>query len=182
VRIRSVDRPIKYAEAVRPLKTVKPKFKAQPQVTKTPEGRYTGDKAIDPLERQAWPKGKDFLGKIASLPERRVIWWLLKNGFQPGADFEFQPDYLGGRLIKGGLVADFAVYNILPGETVIWEVQGTTWHEAGWKEYRDEARKGTLLNIEGVAYLINLKESDIIRSDDSRNSVCEDAMRLLEWK
>ena len=83
--------------------------------------------------------------------------------------------------MKGGLVADFAMYNIAPGEVVIWEVQGTTWHKGGWREYRDEARKGTLLNIEGVAHLINLKESDIIRSDDSRNEVCEDAMRLIEW-
>lgn len=181
MRIRSIDRPVKYAPSLKPLKTVKPKLKFHPQVTKTPEGRYTGDKATDPLERQAWPKGKDFLGKRASLPERRVIWWLLNNGFKPGGDFEFQPDYLGGRLMKGGLVADFAMYNIMPGEVVIWEVQGTTWHEGGWREYRDEARKGTLLNIKGVAHLINLKESDIIRSDGSRNEVCEDAMRLLEW-
>ena len=154
----------------------------QPSFPKTRRGRYTGDKATDPLEKQAWPKGTKYMGKRASLPERRVIWWLLnRTNLQQGVDWEFQPDYLGGRIVRGGLVSDFALYTIFPGEIILWEVLGTTWHQAAWKILKDDARKGTLLNIKGIAAVIDLKEADIIRSDRSRDEVCEAALRVEEW-
>jgi hypothetical protein len=152
----------------------------QPSFPKTRRGQYAGDKATDPLEKQAWPKGTRYMGKRASLPERRVIWWLLnRTDLQQGVDWEFQSDYLGGRVVRGGLVSDFALYTIFVGEIVLWEVLGTTWH--AWTKVKDEARKGILLNIKNIAAVIDLKEEDIIHSDRSRDDVCEAAMRVEEW-
>ena len=182
MRHRSIARGIPKVPKFKPMGRKYVTSPKQPSFPKTRRGRYTGDKATDPLEKQAWPKGTKYMGKRASLPERRVIWWLLnRTDLQQGVDWEFQPDYLGGRIVRGGLVSDFALHTIFPGEIILWEVLGTTWHAAAWKVLRDDARKGTLLNIKGIAAVIDLKEEDISRSDRSRDEVCEAAMRAEEW-
>ena len=181
MRSRSITKPIKYPEKFKPLGRGLPRTRRpQLKIVKTPRAPKTADVAINPLERQAWPKGERFRDKKASLPERRVIWWLInKSGLEPG-DFEFQPEYLGGRQLKGGLVCDFAMLTIMPGAVVIWEVEGETWHEAAWKQIKDRLRKATLLTLPGVEMVISLQERDINRSDPSRDAVCEDAMKLIE--
>ena len=180
MRHRSVKRGAPKAPKFKPMGREYITSPKQPSFPKTRRGQYTGDRATDPLEKQAWPKGTRYMGKRASLPERRVIWWLLnRTSLQQGVDWEFQSDYLGGRVVRGGLVSDFALYTIFAGEIVLWEVLGTTWH--AWTKVKDEARKGTLLNIKGIAAVIDLKEEDIIHSDRSRDEVCEAAMRVEEW-
>lgn len=180
MRHRSVKRKAPKAPKFKPMGQKYITSPKQPSFPKTRRGQYAGDKATDPLEKQAWPKGMRYMGKRASLPERRVIWWLLnRTDLQQGVDWEFQSDYLGGRVVRGGLVSDFALYTIFAGEIVLWEVLGTTWH--AWTKVKDEARKGTLLNIKNIAAVIDLKEEDIIHSDRSRDEVCEAAMRVEEW-
>jgi len=181
MRHRSVTRSAPKAPKFRPMGRKYVVSERQPKIPKTRRGRYTGDKATDPLEKQAWPKGQRFMGKRASLPERRVIWWLLnRTSWEAGVDWQFQADYLGGRILRGGMVADFSIYSIWPGETVIWEVLGTTWHVAAWKQLKDEERKAKLLNL-GAAAVIDLKEEDIIRSDRERDRMCEAAREVMTW-
>lgn len=158
-----------------------PREEGIPDFPKTRRGQYAGDRAIDWREKEAWPKNTRFLNKLASLPERRIIWWLLfRAKLVPGADFEFQPDFLGGRIVRGGLVSDFAIYTVIPGQVVLWEVEGTTWHRAAWKQLRDQARKQILLTLPEVFAVISLKEGDVNHSDRKRDQICEDAMRLIE--
>lgn len=183
MRRRSVTANIGSPPKLKPTTTGLPRGKGIPDFPKTPRGVYTGDRAVDWRERQAWPKDTRFMEKLASLPERRVIWWLLYRAepkLEPYRDFEFQPEFLGGRVVRGGLVSDFALYNVVPGQIVLWEVEGTTWHAAGWRQMRDEARKAKLLTFPEVFAVLSLKEIDINHSDESRNQVCEDAMRLIE--
>lgn len=181
MRERSVETKIWRPPGDRPLTTGLPRFKRELHIIKTPHGRWTGDVAFDPLEVQAWPKGQRFLGQRASLPERRVIWWLLHRAqLVPVADFSFQNPYLGGRILHGGLVSDFDIYTIVPGQVVIWEVQGETWHQAAWKQQKDETRRATLLTMREVFAVINLQESDVNRSDAERDRTCERAWQLVE--
>lgn len=181
MRVRSVKTEIHKPPYDRPLTTGIPRFKQGPHIIKTPHGRRTGDVAFDPLEVQAWPKGQRFLGQRASLPERRVIWWLLHRAqLVPVADFSFQNPYLGGRILHGGLVSDFDIYTIVPGQVVIWEVQGETWHMAQWKQQKDEARRQMLLVMPEVFAVINLQEHDVTRSDADRDRLCEEAWQLIE--
>lgn len=182
MRVRSVDRRIDTLPDLSDNLTIKKlRGTEQPEIATTRRGRYTGDLAFDPLEVQAWPKGAKFMGHPCSLPERRVIWWLLhRANLEPWRDFEFQPPFLGGRIVVGGLVPDFAIYTIAPGYTVLWEVEGTTWHVGRWKEMRDEERRQKLLVFPQVLAVISIKEVDVNRSDASRNRVCEAAMRLEE--
>ncbi|RKY68958.1 MAG: hypothetical protein DRQ02_02675 [Candidatus Latescibacterota bacterium] len=180
MRVRSVDTDISKLPGDRPLTTSLPRA-TELDIVKTPRGRRTGDATFDPLEVQAWPKGQRFLNQRASLPERRVIWWLLYRAkLRPGIDFNFQNPYLGGRILHGGLVSDFDIYTIVPGHIVIWEVQGTTWHKAAWKQQKDEARRVTLLAMKEIFAVINLRESDINRGDAERDRLCESAWRLID--
>lgn len=181
MRERSLETRIWKPPYDRPLTTGVPRFKQELHIIKTPHGRRTGDVAFDPLEVQAWPKGQRFLGQRASLPERRVIWWLVHRAqLAPVADFGFQTPYLGGRILPGGLVSDFDIYTIVPGQVVIWEVQGETWHEAAWMQQKDEARRQMLLVMPEVFAVINLQEHDVNRSDADRDRLCEEAWQLLE--
>lgn len=181
MRHRSVDRPVDNPPGFKELGTRRLRFRQHSQFPKTRRGKYTGDIAFDALEVQAWPKGTEFLGQPASLPERRVIWWLLHRAqLTPGVEFEFQPDFLGGRILRGGLVADFGILTTVPGMIVLWEVEGETWHRGRWRELRDEARRAKLLTFPEVFAVLSLKEIDINRSDRSRDEVCEMAMRLQE--
>jgi len=77
-------------------------------------------------------------------------------------------------------VPDIALYSLIPGMTVLWEVEGTTWHTGRWRQMRDEARKQKLLTFPEVFAAISIKEFDINLSDRSRDEVCEAAMRLQE--
>lgn len=181
MRYRSVKANISRMPGYKPLATGKPRLSQHPTITHTPAGRRTGDLAFNPLEVQAWPKNQRFLGQRASLPERRVIWWLLNRARQvAGADFSFQNPYLGGRILHGGLVSDFDIYSIVPGQIVIWEVQGTTWHKGLWKQQKDEVRRATLLLIPEVFAVLNLHERDINRNDAERDRLCEAAWRLIK--
>jgi len=181
MRYRSVDRAVDKPPGDKLIGGRRLRFRQHSEFPKTRRGRYTGDIAFDALEVQAWPKGSEFMGHPASLPERRVIWWLLHRAhLTPGVEFEFQAGFLGGRVVRGGLVADFSIYTIAPGYIVLFEVEGTTWHMGRWKEMRDEARRQTLLKFPEVFAVIQLKEVDINASDRSRDETCEMAMRLQE--
>ncbi|KPJ71933.1 MAG: hypothetical protein AMS14_08790, partial [Planctomycetes bacterium DG_20] len=61
MRVRSVSRPIDRLPDFSDNLGVKlPRGQGQPDFAKTPRGVYTGDRAIDWREVQAWPKGVDF--------------------------------------------------------------------------------------------------------------------------
>jgi len=181
MRYRSVARPVDTPPGDNRIGGRRLRFRQHSEFPKTRRGRYTGDIAFDALEVQAWPKGSEFMGQPASLPERRVIWWLLHRAhLTPGMDFEFQPDFLGGRILRGGLVADFGLHTPVPGYVVLWEVEGTTFHLGRWREFRDEARRQKLLAFPEVFAVLSLAEVDINRSDRSRDETCEMAMRLQE--
>jgi len=63
-------------------------------------------------------------GEVGTLPEILTYGWLQGRPHL----FDFQSSLLGGRLIMGGAVADFIIYDISPDGLVIWRVQGDHWH------------------------------------------------------
>lgn len=141
------------------------------------------------LEKQAWPKEKpypDFYNgaQKGTLPERRVLWWLLYRGKVERHNFQFQTDFLGGRLGIGGGVADFAIYNQMAGGILVWEVMGEEWHILPWHQKRDAARKMHILSTKFngwpvVAY-VELWERDINYSNARRDQICEAGLKGVQ--
>ena len=77
-----------------------------------------------------------------TIPELIVMEWLDRRGFE----YRFQMWVLGGRVLKGGQVLDFAVD--LGIRTLILEVQGRYWHTRPGKMEIDEGQKLALLGLE----------------------------------
>ena len=104
----------------------------------------------DVLEKRA------LQGVVGSLPERIVWKWLE----QAGHVYEAQRTELGGRMVAGGAVVDFFVYD-LAGTVVVLRVQGDYWHgvQNPKRQARDDEQAGRL-RAQGYA-VVDLWESDI---------------------
>lgn len=63
-------------------------------------------------------------GIHGTLPELLTYHWLEIRNRQ----FDFQSSLMGGRLIMGGAVADFLIFDLAPGGIVVWRVAGDYWH------------------------------------------------------
>jgi very-short-patch-repair endonuclease len=94
---------------------------------------------ITDLEQRAVPKEE----VIGTLEERIMYLALTKRNIE----FDFQSSIQGGRLLLGGMVADF----ILLDRPVIIRVQGTKWHQGLLATARDEIQKAYL---EAMGYII----------------------------
>lgn len=140
------------------------------------------------LEKQAWPKGKPYIDprtgpQIGTLPERRVLWWLLYKADLKPTDFEFQSDWRQAGTLFQVALADFVIYN-MAGGVLVWEVMGTHWHALPWHKARDYLKRLRVMasrhNGLPVLFYIELWERDLNLSDSRRNHVCERAMQGVE--
>lgn len=98
-------------------------------------------------------------GVPGTLPERIVWKWLEDQGFR----FITQGPEFGGRLVLGGAVVDFIVYDIA-GRTVALRVMGDYWHGPTFpgRQARDDEQHDRLLEM---GYLVvDLWESDIYKA------------------
>lgn len=77
-----------------------------------------------------------------TIPELIVMEWLDRRGYE----YRFQAWVLGGRVLKGGQVLDFAVDVGL--HAIILEVQGRYWHTRPGKLEIDDGQKLALLGIQ----------------------------------
>jgi hypothetical protein len=104
----------------------------------------------DPLEQYA------LQGVTGSLPER-IIWKWLEDS---GHNYIAQEALMGGRLILGGAVVDFIVYDLARAPVVL-RVQGDYWHGplGPGKAGRDDEQSRRL--TERGYIVVDLWESDI---------------------
>jgi len=74
---------------------------------------------IDPLEMRAVPHSE----VRGTLPERILYKYLVERmHMMPGVDFTFQTSLVGGRIVLGGIVADF----MFPLLRIVIQIQGPT--------------------------------------------------------
>ena len=102
-------------------------------------------------------------GVVGTLPELCVYGWLEQRKHL----FEFQSSLMGGRLLKGGAVADFVILDMAPGGLVVWRVQGEYWHGTRESRQRDRAQRDRLLcswyGGMPIIQVVDLWEYDIYR-------------------
>jgi len=168
------------------------KTRLRHKVSDVQRGRQKGAPAVikPDLERQAWPKDKVYIcpengpQEQATLPERRVLWWLLyKSGLKPGR-WAFQSDFMQRQTLwQNNPVADFVIYKT-SGGVMVWEVLGWKWHGTSWQRQRDYARRILILSRRHrglpVTDYIEIWDKDINFSDSRRDRVCEAAMEGVE--
>ena len=154
-------------------------------------GKWRGRAVVwaQDLEKEAWPKDEPFNDPITgpqtgTLPERRVLWWLLYRAkLRPGVDFCFQTDFLGGREQPGGVVADFVLFEPTGG-VLGWEILGEYWHTSYSDRHKSVDKTLRLLGIsfrgEPLTQIIGLWESDINESDSKRDRICEMALKGIQ--
>ena len=109
--------------------------------------------SLDRALRQTLPT--DWPG---SLPEFLVFQELRRQGKREGIDFTYQAPFMGGRLIRGGVVVDFLFID--PPDLAI-NVQGDFFH-AGASPLRNDKIARAQLAGQGIT-LIFIDESDILR-------------------
>jgi hypothetical protein len=81
-------------------------------------------------------------GIRGTLPELLTYDWLERRPHE----FDFQSSLGGGRLILGGAVADFILFDLLPGALAVWRIQGDYWHSKAERMERDLAQRERLLS------------------------------------
>ena len=94
---------------------------------------------------------------VGSDLEIKVYNWLIRHGFKPGIDFEFQSQLIGLRGVRelGDAIADF----VLTKQNIVLRVQGEFWHHTPEQNARDSIQKERL---EGLGYtVVDLLESDL---------------------
>lgn len=97
----------------------------------------------------------------ATKPEWYCFWALTKLGKVPGLDFDFQHNALGGRILLGGMVADFMLYN--PPNIVI-NIHGFHWHyEFGRERIMKDRVQRANLSWQGLQ-VIAIDEDMILRN------------------
>jgi len=152
-----------------------------PQLRLRPESRATTDDLPDEI-RQLVPKMGERnarvvwkwkrMGLQATAPEALVYQWLTSRKIR----FEFQSSQFGGRLIRGGLVTDFVVWN--GPRPMAWRVQGLHWHSSAATRAKDRANRIRLLasSYGGQRFIavVDLPEMAIYQGV---NQVCEEAMK-----
>jgi hypothetical protein len=115
-----------------------------------PRGSVRWGRKEDPLEKAA------LQGVPGTLPERIVWKWLLDEDYL----FETQLAVAGGRMVIGGSVVDFVVYDIA-GQPVALRVQGDYWHGPKFpdRQARDDEQ---FWRLHQMGYkVVDLWESDI---------------------
>ncbi len=95
---------------------------------------------------------------VGTTPELAVYGALVRLGFKPGEDFEFQSAQFGGREIKGGLVADFRLY--LP--RIIINVQSQYWHYGNSGRMAQDRLQQLALESAGW-HVVYIDEEDALR-------------------
>jgi hypothetical protein len=112
-----------------------------------------------------------------TMPELVVMEWLDRRGIK----YEFQKWLLGGRVLRGGQVVDFALD--LGTSTLILEVQGNYWHTRPGKVQLDEAQKFALLGLsvfgQKVSRVVAVWESRLM-DKHKRNHTMEMALAGVE--
>tara|TARA_R100001086_G_scaffold232612_1_gene153905 strand:- start:136 stop:537 length:402 start_codon:yes stop_codon:yes gene_type:complete len=109
-----------------------------------------------------------------SLPEYIVFQTLVRLGFEPGIDFNFQSPLFGGRLEKGGVVIDFLFFN--PPDLAI-NVQGSFYHqEQGVVAVQRDRIARAQLAGQGIN-LIFIDEDDIKADPEA---FVRDALRYID--
>lgn len=102
-------------------------------------------------------------GVVGTLPEMCAYGWLESRGRL----FEFQSPMMGGRILVGGAVADFIVFDLAPGGLMIWRVQGEYWHGGQEHRERDREQRARLLSAWyaglPVVAVVDLWENDVYR-------------------
>ena len=100
-------------------------------------------------------------GVDGTLPELLCYEWLRRQGHQ----FDFQTSLMGGRLAMGGAVADFILFDIVPGGLSVWRIQGDYWHSKPERVERDQLQRERLLTerfgSEPVLQVVDIWESTV---------------------
>ena len=102
--------------------------------------------------------------QIATGPEYRVAQALIKYEIP----FRFQVDIAGGRLLRGGFVVDFEIYN---PQKMPLEVFGDYWHRAQFTS-RDRLKVAMLAQIYGYEPII-IWENECKTQADANRAVRE---------
>ncbi len=115
------------------------------------------------LEARAVPHSQ-----VRGSVQERIVYKELTKRLIP---FDFQPSVDGGRLILGGMVADF----ILQDRPLIIRVQGSTWHTPFGAQARDESQK---MYMEALGYIVvdiwdwQIEDDDLRRAWFDTNVDC----------
>ena len=140
------------------------KIKAIPKLTDEPKRERAISTERIPIRKRPvqWGQKEDPLEKAAlqgvagSLPERIVWKWLIDQDYL----FEAQRSEFGGRLVLGGAVVDFLVYDIA-GRPVALRVMGDYWHGPKFPE-RQARDDEQFYRLTARGYLVvDLWEKDI---------------------
>lgn len=98
----------------------------------------------------------NIVGIVGSDLEIKVYTWLVKHGFRPDIDFEFQSHLIGGYNRQlGDAIVDF----ILMASNIVLRVQGTYWHESIQESARDKIQKERLQALGYV--VVDIWQADI---------------------
>ncbi len=96
-------------------------------------------------------------GLIATEPEWAIYWALLRLGYKPGVDFDFQSSQLGGRLERGGMVLDFIITEPL-GLAI--NVEGEYWHYGHGSDKRAKDRAQRIQAASLGLFVVYVDERD----------------------
>lgn len=108
-----------------------------------------------------------------TLPEWQCYWALMRLGQKPGVDFVYQAPWFGGRLTKGGQVADFVLLRL----HLILQVQGVFWHyqRGRWKTAIDVVQRA---QMQGRGYRVISLDADALAADPI--ALVRDALRGID--
>lgn len=159
------------------------------EADRTDVGRWRGeaDDIVFDAEAQAWPKDipyGDLLSgpQTGTLPERRVLWWILHRKKLSPVEFIFQSDTFGMPSTPGAVQSDFIIFR--QGTAIVWEVQGEQWHYRYSQRRQDAARRllvmGQMINGHRITDYVDIWEHDVNMSDARRDIVCEMAYNGIE--
>jgi len=96
---------------------------------------------------------------LATKPELAVYSALVDLGYMPGVDFIFQSKMLGGRDVKGGMIADFEI----PALSIVIRVMGEYYHYGrADAEARDELQM-LALESSGIT-VVDIDAEDALRN------------------
>ena len=96
---------------------------------------------------------------LATTPELAVIRALESLGYRMGVDYEFQSKMMGGRDVKGGMIADFLIFSL----KLIIRVQGEYYHYGRADvEARDKYQKEALTS-QGYT-VVDINAEDALRN------------------
>jgi len=159
-------RPVHRIRAIKPQSTSRKK--AAPRISGTPRLPRTPDLDTPESWRALIPRigerrVKDIVrlmkqGVMGTAPELCVYHWLTRNNIL----FEFQSSFYQGKMVKGGLVADFIIFN-QPNGVLALEVMGLYWHPPTVRATSDLRKRESLLRS---GYYNGLKVVEVVWVDE----------------